>query len=234
MREDGKTSLKLFRNDSLCCEKFPEKVIDLLIRRIEIANTIQTGNFWNEYCPFPYLGFDDCLNGVIKSQIYPQILRNVRNHVIFYEDVGKFWISSLFLEISDNYCKTSIEVMNEWIYSRDEELVKSVGILVKGADPKFLFDHSEFVSKIIETAYNISDECHSAILDSLYKISINGVKQFIGKEPLVEDINQKNLGEEYAKKFQIGSPTHRFYTSISKSAQRSINTHMKWMEEIYD
>jgi hypothetical protein len=65
--------------------------------------------------PFPYLGFDDGFNKISKCPIYPLILRSVRDRALLFKDMGKFWISSLFLEISDNYGQTSLEVLNEWI-----------------------------------------------------------------------------------------------------------------------
>jgi hypothetical protein len=62
----------------------------------------------------------------------------------------------------------------------------------------------------------------------------NGVSHFIGKEPPVEDTHQMNLGKECAKSFQVGSPTYRFYISLSKSAKRSRGNHIKWIEETFD
>jgi hypothetical protein len=169
--------------------------------------------------PFPYLGFDDGLNKILKCPIYPLILRSVRDRALLFKDIGKFWISSLFLEISDNYGHTSLEVLNEWIDSGDKELIKLVGLLINKADPKFLFNNSEFVSKLIERSYNVSDECYSSVLESLNSIRRNSFGSFIGKEPPIEDIHQMNHGEECAKKFQVGSPTHRFYISLYKSAK---------------
>ena len=118
--------------------------------------------------------------------------------------------------------------------SGDKELIRFVGILIEEADPQFIFNHSEFVSKIIETSYNTSDECYSVVLESLNSIRRNGVNRSIGKEPPIEDTHQMNLGEEYAKKFQVGSPTYRFYISLYKSAKRSIDNHIKWIEDTFD
>ena len=108
------------------------------------------------------------------------------------------------------------------------------GVVIREAPQDFLFDNTEFISKLIETSYTISEECYSEIIESLDYLKYSGGKSGILSEPFPIDVKMRDLGEEYAGKYQKGSPTERFYYSSSKDARKSIEDQMKWAEEVLD
>ena len=216
-----------------CSEKIPDKVIELLFKRINIAKMTHTAPSYEYYQPLPHREFRDCLKGIFSSPNYKSIVKKVRDRIISNErDI--FWIPILFSEISKNYSPESIEILNEWIDTGEKDKIVGIGILIQEAPTDFLFDNTEFVSKLIETSYNISEECHSKIIESLNCVKRSEVRSGILGEPFPIDVKLRDLGEEYAKKYQKGSPTERFYYSLSKSARKSIENHMKWEEEMLD
>lgn len=218
---------------NLCSEKIPDKVIGLLFKRINNMKRTQIITSYKYYQPLPYHDFRDCLKGIFLSPNYKSIMKRVRDRIISNErDI--FWIPILFSEISKNYSPKSIEILNEWIDTGEKDKIVGIGILIQKAPTDFLFDNTEFVSKLIETSYNIGEECHSKIIRSLNYVKISEVWSGKLGEPFTIEVKLRDLGEEYAKKYQKGSPTERFYYSLSKSARKSIENHMKWEEEKFD
>lgn len=218
---------------NLCSEKIPDKVIEFLFKRIDNVKRTQITTSYKYYQPLPHRDFRDCLKGIFLSPNYKSIMKRVRDRIISNErDI--FWIPILFSEISKNYSPESIEILNEWIDTGEKDKIVGIGILIQEAPTNFLFDNTEFVSKLIETSYNISEECHSEVIKSLNYVEWSEGKSGIFGEPYPTDVKMRDLGEEYAKKYQKGSPTERFYYSLSKSARKSIENHMKWEEEMLD
>jgi len=218
---------------NLCSEKIPDKVIELLIKRIDIANRtrIDTSHKYNQ--PLPHLEFHNCLKGIFSSPNYKSILRKVRDRIICNErDI--FWIPHLFSEISKNYSPESLEILNEWIDTGDKDKIINVGFLIRNAPTDFLFDNAEFVSKLIETSYNISNECYYSISESLNCVERSEVKSGTFGEPFPIDVKLRDLGLKYAEKYQKGSRTEHFYYSLSKSARKTIERDLKWEEEMLD
>lgn len=218
---------------NLCSEKIPDKVIELLIKRIDIANRTRIDTSHKYYQPLPHLEFHNCLKGIFSSPNYKSILRKVRDRIICNErDI--FWIPLLFSEISKNYSPESLEILNEWIDTGDKDKIIGVGFLIRKAPTDFVFDNAEFVSKLIETSYNISTECYYSISESLNCEEGSEAKSGIFGEPFPIDVKLRDLGLKYAEKYQKGSPTERFYYSLSKSARKTIEHDLKWEEEMLD
>ena len=216
-----------------CSEKIPDTVIDLMFKRIDHAKMTQNPPFYEHYQPLPHHKFHECLKGIFSSPNYVSIMKNVRDRIISNEkDI--FWIPILFSEISNNYSPESLEILNEWIDTREKDKIVGIGILIREAPKEFLFDNDEFISKLIETSYTISEECHSEIIESMDYLKWSGGKSGILNEPFPIDVKMRDLGEEYAEKYQKGSPTERFYYSLSKYARKSIENQMKWAEEVLD
>ena len=72
------------------------------------------------------------------------------------------------MELIRNRC-TSLEVLNEWINTKNEEKITAVGLLVKEAPSDFVFSHSDFVSNLLTNAQAISDDCYKEVRSNLLK-----------------------------------------------------------------
>lgn len=216
-----------------CSEKIPDTVIDLMFKRINHAKMTLNASFYEHYQPLPHHKFHECLKGIFSSPDYISIMKKVRDRIISNEkDIS--WISILFSKISNNYSPESLEILNEWIDTSEKDKIVGIGFLIRNAPKEILFDNTEFISKLIETSYTISEECYSDIIESLDYLKWSGGKSGILSEPFPIDVKMRDLGAEYAKKYQTGSPTERFYDSLSTHARKSIEYQMRWAEEVFD
>ncbi|MEG4810686.1 SMEK domain-containing protein [Microcoleus sp. F8-D3] len=117
---------------------------------------------------------------------------------------------------------TSIELLNEWIQSRDEAKIRAASKLLNGFHPGFLFARLEFVKNLLEQADRVGDECYEEVSSNLFGIAINRVCTGIPGEPFPEDIALRDEASEIAKQFFKGSPARKFFDSLVKYAESNI------------
>lgn len=212
-----------------CSSRIPEVIIDFLLKRLEISK--EKAGFWNEYEALPFR-FEYGLK-ISSSPNYINILRKVRDNVLNPE-INKILLSKIFMEISDGFSASGIEVLNEWIESGDREKIEAVSLLIRDAPVDFLFSNSEFISKLIEKSYMIKEDCYENVTDDCFQI-INPIdlSRTSGDLPL-EVVKIRDHSEEVSRKFMKGSPTEKFYSYLKEYANDTIRRELAKDEEKYD
>lgn len=213
-----------------CSSRIPESVIDFLLKRLEIyKQKCEEGDF--SYKPIPFR-FENGLN-ISSSPEYIQILRKVRNNVL-NPKIPNYLVSDIFVEISNDFSRSSIKVLDEWIDSNDAEKIKAVSLLIRDAPVEFLFSNSEFISRLIEKSYITNEDCYKSVLVNCFSVtSTLDISRTPGVPPLgVVLIRDKSL--ELSKKFNKGSPTEKFYSSLKEDADNIIKQGLAIDEEELD
>jgi hypothetical protein len=160
------------------------------------------------------------------------MLRKVRDRSLNPDWTELFWLSKLYSYISNNFSLTSLEVLNEWINTKNEEKIIAVGILVKEAPSNFVFLHSYFVSNLLVSAQEISDDCYEEVRSDLSNSALYGVKTGLMGEPSHEDQKIRDRAQEFMEMYPAGSPTWNFYKWLSERAKRSIKDSLERDEEM--
>ena len=232
----GKLDRHLYHLDEFlgyCSTRIPGAVVDLLLIRLDIAREKEKA-LGAEYQPLPYLGFDHGLKGVSSSPDYKDIIKRVRDRALDPSSIDYFWLPKLFAEISDNFCSTSLEVLNEWIESDDGEQVQAVGLLVKDAPSDFVLSHSQFVSRLIEKAHAVSEDCYRSVGYDLSASAFSGVRSGTPGRPFPQDVKLRDQAHDLSQKFPVGSPSRRYYLALSKRAEVDIHHKLARDEEILE
>jgi hypothetical protein len=239
-------------------ERLPYSLIHLFIKRIERNNKAE-GN----YQPLPYHGFPHKLEGIVNSDEYKNILREIRNQALKRTYYTKFWFSKLFQEVSlvpdhrDDanqssslqetiptpysyedemlvFSPTSLEVVSEWIDSGDRNKIETLSYLLSDAPPAFLFENVEFVSTLLEQAYDLGDDCYKTVTLDLLNSATSGVRSGTPGQPFSEDVALKEQAAAVARELVAESPPNRFYDFLAKDAQDTIKFWEKTWEEESD
>lgn len=217
-----------------CSTKIPEELVDVLLERVDLSKKIEHGTS-NRFQPLPYNGFyDKGLNGISLSPHYKNILRKVRDRSLNPDLKDSFWLPKLYSYISENISLTSLEVLNEWVDTGDEEKIKAVGLLVKEAPSTFVFSHSDFVSNVLVSAQAISDDCYEEVRSDLSNSTLYGGRTGLVGEPSYEDQNVRDRAQEFMEKYPVGSPTWNFYKWLSEEAKKSIKSWLESDEEMLE
>ncbi len=217
-----------------CSTKIPEELIDFLLGRVDLFKNIKNSSN-NRFQPLPYTGFfDNGLNGMSSSPHYKEILQKVRDRSLNPDWGESFWLPKLYSYISDNFSQTSLEVLNEWIYSKNKEKIIAVGLLVKEAPSTFVFLHSDFVSNLLVSAQAISDDCYKEIRSNVSNSVLYGVKTGFVGQPSYEDQKIRDRAQEFMEMCPTGSPSWNFYKWLSEEAKKSIKDWIERDEEMLE
>lgn len=217
-----------------CSIKIPEELIDLLLERLDLAKNVQYKEK-SRFQPLPYDNFSEKgLNGIPLSSNYKKILRKVRDGSLDENLKDSFWLPRLYSYISENFSLTSLEILSEWINTGEEEKINAVSLLVKEAPCDFVFEHADFVSSLLTTAQLIGNKCYENVRFNVSYSVLCGVKTGIPGQACPQDENLRDKAQEFMKKYQLESPTWKFYNLLYKEAKGSINDWIKRDEEMME
>ena len=151
------------------------------------------------------------------------ILREIRDTSLEPGSSVAYWIPQLFREVSlDFESAASLKVLNEWINSGNADNIKSAARLVSGAQPEFVFNNVEFISNLLERAYAASTDCYRSVDSNLASSALSGTRLGTAGQPMPEDVAIRDQATAVKSQFDAGSPPYRFYDSLVKSAEASI------------
>ena len=209
----------------------PILVVRFFLQRLDKNAQKETEN--KDYQPMPYLGFRYAFKGISSMQGYKDILREIRDRALRSDSTSYFWLPKLFKYVSEGYCKTSLEVLTEWVDSGEAKKIEAVATLLKDAEPGFIFREVNFVSRVLEKAYSVSDECYRRVSSDLSSCAISGTRSGTPGQPMPQDVALRDKSKEITKRFPPGSPTSRFFHSLIQYAETAIQETLARDEEIF-
>jgi len=162
------------------------------------------------------------------------LLRKIRDCALKSTWQFHFWIPKLYKEVSLGYSPASLDILSEWIDTGDAEKIEAVSLLLSESAPVFVFSHVDFVSNMLELAYAAGEECYKRVSGNLLRSSISETRSGIPGMPMPQDVALKDQASATAPRFIVGSPTHRFYSSLVKYADASIKDQLARDEEMLD
>lgn len=201
-------------------EEYLDMVIDFLIKRVELSRKKEDSY---KYPPLPYLGFKYAFTGIARLPSYKKYVEKIRNLTVKDELVEEFfWLPKLFKAISEHYSKPSLEVLSEWMDSKDQKKLQGIAFLVREAPTQFLYDNVEFISKLLEKAKDCSKECYKNVSSYLYgMVYSDGTSRTVG-HPSSRHLEMKDEAIKIVKKIKQPSAAYTFYTDILKHTENQL------------
>lgn len=195
----------------------PKNLIDFFLLRISKSIECKSRSIINRFHPLPDLLFSRCINDIIQSSNYQDILRK-----LMYESLEKrkrYYCGRLFEMISGNFSPKCVEILSEWLDSQEETKLITISELLREAKTEFLFREIDFIDKLLTNSKKINHRCFKKIQNNL--INIVNCEPRTGElhQPFSLDIQIKDKSEEIAEKFPMGSLTRDFYLSLAKHAE---------------
>lgn len=207
----------------------PEAVIDMLLQRMDLNE--KRGM---DFQPLPYTGFRRGLHGIDISPNYREILVKICGRALEQKSQDRFWLPKLFAAISNGLAPKSLEILDDWINSRDPRKIGAVALLIQDAPTGFVLSHPEFVSNMLEKSYQASDDSHRRVKSALFHSATTGARSGISGQPMPQDERLRDMAEEISRTFPAGSPSHKFYSALSKYAENEIRDQLARDEELFD
>ena len=202
-------------------------VVGLLLNRIRNGR-----NSDPLYHTLPALGFQQPLTGISTSPEQESILCEVRDTFLAASTTARSRIPWLFREVSFGFTsEASLNVLNEWINTGSPEKIKSASQLIFHAPPEFVFENVEFVSNLLGRAHVANDETFVEVSGYLMTCASSGSRSGTPGEPFPEDVALRDNASAVAGQFPVGSPANRFYASLARSTEATIQDHLLRDEE---
>jgi len=209
--------------------RLPIIVIRLLIKRIELSKTKKTVE---KYQALSYSS--PLLKGFSSSPHYKDVLREVRNRVLDKGWQSHFWIPKLFKSISNNFDDVGIAVLLEWVNLGEKEKIKGVGTIIEDAPESFVFQHPDFVSKMLIAAKSYGPEFLKSTKSALAHSAIFQLKHGAPGQPMVEDVELKENCEKILITLAKGTLEYELFDSLLKHAKWEIEDQLKRDEELLE
>ncbi|MGV8120659.1 MAG: DUF4365 domain-containing protein [Candidatus Xenobiia bacterium LiM19] len=208
----------------------PSLLVDFFLKRIEKSSKKESSDDYFE--AISAHGYHSAFSEISSFPDLGILLTKIRDYSLSINALSMDCLSHLFRYVSNGYCELSIEILLEWVNSKDEVKIAKIPDLLQAAHSGFIFDNIEFVSKVIEIAYDISDDCCREVSNDFYSIAISGSKSGEPGEPMPKDIKQRDSSQEAMNKYPAGSPSHRFFESLKKEAEYEIRRTIAEDEEM--
>jgi hypothetical protein len=86
----------------------------------------------------------------------------------------------------------------------------------------FAFTQVKFLENLLEQAYELGDECYEATSNNLFNALMMGSRGGTIGQPCQKDVDIRDQSSAIASQLLIGSPAHKFYSSLAKYAEANI------------
>ena len=198
--------------------KVPVLVIQMLLKRIE--NYIEDPN--REYNPLPYGDLQYTFN-FSEDITARDTIQSIRDLSLRKPQHLNLLLSKLFKVVLKSATEIGLAVLSEWVNSDDSEKIESVSHLLGSIPQSFALTQAEFLSNLLEKADITGDQCFEIVYDTLsIAIRTTGVRGGTIGEPSKDDVILRDQSLAIASQFLIGSPAHKFYSSLAKYAESNI------------
>lgn len=200
----------------------PDAVLQMLRSRVAHAEKKST-DF--EYRPVPY---EWGVGSPLQFRDSPDFVGVIQQVCDWFaephgESHREFWTPLLFAAVVGRIDDTVLDALSGWAGSSDPARLETISHLYRHAPRVLVWTKSDWVIKLLERADALGIDCFDRVTSGLYSSVVSGGRSGKPGEPFPEDIEQRDRSLEAVAKLSVGSPAHRFYTSLVKSAEASIH-----------
>ena len=142
-----------------------------------------------------------------------------------------FWAPDLFALAIGNVDGQVLDLLDNWAGASDPRRLQVAAQLLRDLGGDYMWESVDWVNDLLERAYALGDDCYNTVSAGLHASVTSGVRTGDAGKPFPADIKQRDRSRSVAATLTVGSPAHRFYTSLVKSAQASIRWTQKQHEE---
>ncbi|MGK7928044.1 MAG: SMEK domain-containing protein [Spirulina sp.] len=150
---------------------------------------------------------------------------------MLYKEMSLTYIEKLNNQSVLDITPESIELLNEWIQTKDATKIEATSKLIINFHSGFISDHLDFIANLLEQAYEVNDRCYEVVQKNLLCIDPLKVRVGIPGEPFPEDIALRDEATAIAKRFPKGTPVRKFFDSLIKSVNSDIATFKQIFDE---
>jgi hypothetical protein len=206
-------------------KRVPGDVVDLLLRRIRREATAD-----RRFDAIPDEGLTEALTPLATRPDYPALLRRVRDASIPGGPHQRS-VAAFYKALSFNHNDAGIAVLQEWADSDGRAKIEAVVMLLQAAEYDFAFEQTDFVTRLLESAERHGADCVDDVLDCFYTGAALSERRGVAGRPFPRDIALRDRARSEIKIHAPGTPLHRLFTRVLRTAEKNIEEVRMEVEE---
>jgi hypothetical protein len=120
------------------------------------------------------------------------------------------------------YDQALLDQLLQWMTGGLDQRARVVAAVLREAHNDIIFDHPEFVRRVLAVAHTIGREAVERISSSLYIATSSGVRGTTPGEPFPEDIRLETHASEALGTLSRWDPAYHLYAGLLRSAKSGI------------
>lgn len=215
---------------SLAYQADPESTITMLITRL-LAWANQEMPSIIDPVPQRVAGFN--LPAISDDDQFCDLLRAIRDVSLDKRWQVEFVLPDIFALATGASWKTALIVINEWALTDDNERILAATRLLRGATPEFMFEHIEFIGRLLDHVAARPEEVRAGVEHNLTHSAISGsrtrtVGSFKGFD---RDLMLLERSSDTLETITPGTASYSFFSQIHARAEESIRHEQQKDEE---
>jgi hypothetical protein len=196
----------------------PQEAMRLLKQRVEAGANERTVGYqalphdWQENLRFR--------ETTTSSEILWNTLEWVAEDI---DGAGTYDRGAAFAAVAVTFDDEVLETLSRAMETGTTQHVRAIGVIMAHAPRTFVWDHTNFVTRLIRTADEHGDPCRREVQYGLERsVRSGGFGGPIG-QPFPQDVEQRDRSHAVAAALTAGSPERAFYDSLTQSAEAAIS-----------
>lgn len=203
--------------------EYPDDFVHLLQRRAEKWEASNDGGY--RALPFSW---DHDLK-ICNHQRTRTLLKEILDWIAVNPDSWQRRDSGgeLFAAIARGYDAPVTDLLEATARTGSAEQLSAVAAVLREAGPNFALDNVDFVRTVLHLAQHVGEDALQEVGGALSAAAVSGTRTGVPGHPFSEDVHLRDRAKEIANSLPPGSPEHRLYRSLQRSAEQSI----EWSRE---
>jgi hypothetical protein len=210
------------------CERVPQAVLEMLIRRIERQ---ERDGYQSSCRPIPFHALHDTFASLSNKGQHRDLLRSVRDYALDKTGLVLHSLVELYRDVSLGYGNDGVAMLEDWLLNGDQGQMETGAALLEAAPNRFVFDQLELVGRVLDRAETFGEECHRMVSRVFYKIATSGMRRGTPGQPFPEDLALRDRSRLALQNVASGSSVYRLLIGVLSRSEQDIK---RTTEERFD
>ncbi|WP_435204931.1 hypothetical protein [Micromonospora sp. bgisy143] len=131
---------------------------------------------------------------------------------------------ALFAAVAVTFDDDVRETLDRALKANSVQHIRAVGIVLEHAHRTFVWEHSDFVVRVLRAAEEHGEQCRRDVHRGLRRSVLSGGWGGPVGEPFPEDVEQRDRSRAVAATLPDGSPERAFYDELVETAEAAIRS----------
>ncbi len=209
----------------------PAQLVTLLMERIDHWEHVE---FALAYHPLPFEWHQP-----LQVRFHADFVAILKEVIEWLVEDPSSWMrhesgGRLFAAIANDFDTSVLSVLDGALRAASKAQMTALASILRRAPRSFIFENVEFVSRALDVASKLGQDCREQVASSMHGAVTSGTFTGTPGKPFAHDVEQRDKARAIANALSGGSVEERFYRSLEKSAVERIRWHAEHDDKLLD